>query len=72
MDASLVRDLRVFDKVRNEDNHDADCKLKTKYKITSKKNQTALKELCDLHEGHVAFHLQTRLISWFESGIVNN
>ena len=76
LDETLVRDLRVFNKSRNEDTHDADCKLKTKKKIMSKNNQTALKELRTilegLHEGHAAFHLKTRLMSWFASVIVNN
>jgi hypothetical protein len=75
LDASLVRDLRVFNKARNDDTNDEECKLKAKFKVTSNKNQAALKELRTtlqrLDEGHAAFPLKARLIAWCNSVIVN-
>jgi len=74
LDATLIRDLRGFNKARNDDTHDEDCKLRTKSKLTSIKNQTALKELRTilnrLDEDHAAFPLKNRLIAWCDKVIV--
>lgn len=75
LDASLVRDLRVFNRARNDDTHYEDFKLRAKSKITNSKNQEALIELRTvfegLDEGHAAFYLKDRLISWCDNNIVN-
>jgi hypothetical protein len=73
LDASSVRDLRVFTGARSN-TYNEDCELTTKLKVTNRKNQAALKELLRnlqrLDEGHAAFPLKARLTSWCDSVIV--
>lgn len=73
LDPTLIRDLHKFNKDRNDDTHDEDCNLKTSRKITSPRNQAALKELKTvvdkIETGHASYFIKARLMAWLDRNI---
>jgi hypothetical protein len=74
LDVTLVRELYRMNQDRNSEVHDADCKMKTSKKITSAKNQAALKEirnvLTKIKPENAAYPIKDSLLKWVDSSIL--